>query len=320
MSRLADSTDSKRISGLLPIRKESGVISKDIERSIIKKFGKFKIGHIGTLDPMASGVLALLFEDATKLQNYFDSKKIYSISIKLGICTSTHDITGKIISSSSDFSLVNEQKIKEVIKKYIGQILQIPPMYSAVKYKGKPLYKYARGKYNLDVDQSQFERKVSIYNIKIESIRLPTIDLNVECSQGTYMRSLAYDIGQDLGCGGCLSRIERLYSSGISLDECVGIQDVLESSSIDQVYQKYMIPLFDLKLKLPEMKVDTNFNDEGLFCGLKIFYSKERFYKDNAQKDGLFLFKIRDRFGLVEVNSNERDSSSLVIKLRRGIC
>ena len=316
MSKLED---SKRISGLLPIRKDSGVISKDIERAIIKKFGKFKIGHVGTLDPMASGVLPLLFEDATKLQNYFDSKKIYSISLQLGTISSTYDITGELISAG-DLSLVNEDKIKEVIKRYTGQIFQIPPVYSAVKYKGKPLYKYACGKYNLDVDQSQFKRKVTIYNIKIESVRLPIVDLNVECSQGTYMRSLAYDIGQDLGCGACLSRIDRLYSSGISVDECIGIKDVLDSSSMDQVYEKYMIPLFDVKLKLPEIKVATDFNSKGLFCGLKIFYSKKRFYTDNEQKEGLFLFKIRDRIGLVEVSPKDQDNSSVVIKLRRGIC
>ena len=323
----------KKISGLLPIRKQSGVISKDVERSIVSKFGKLKIGHIGTLDPMASGVLPLLFGDATKLQDYFDGRKEYRICIRLGTVTDTYDIEGKVVETYP-YDKVSLEDIKEVIQKYKGSIVQIPPVYSAVKFKGKALYSYVtRGKEE-ELDMNQFRRQVHIYGIDINRIDLPYVDLRVECSKGTYMRTLAYDIGRVLGCGGCLSRIERTYSSGISLDRCIGIESVLQKDSIEQVEKDCMIPISSLSLALPEMIVDLdNSQMERLFNGVEICYPWEDFTRFNCKKDGLFLLKNQDKVGVVELvecsedkekfdtgSGNRNNGDFVVIKLRRGIC
>ena len=321
--------DIKRISGLLPINKEQGKISKDVERDIVSRFGKMKIGHIGTLDPMASGVLPLLFGEATKFQDYSDTKKVYRIKLCLGILTDSYDSMGKLLEKK-DPTGITEEDISRVIKKYIGDFYQIPPIYSAVKFKGKALYSYAvKGQKDL-LDMNQFKRKVSIYDIKIEDFSLPYVDLRVECLRGTYMRSLAYDIGQELGCGACLSMIERLYSSGIDLSSCINLSEVLKKESIEEVAKDYMVPIRNLKLGIKDLVIDLDSKSiERLFNGVKLSYLKEDFIRSNGRKDGLFLFKNRDKVGVVEVvdglisdkdSAQDLDSNYVIMKLRRGIC
>ena len=282
---------SEKISGLLPINKEQGKISKDVERAIVSRFGKMKIGHIGTLDPMASGVLPLLFGEATKLQDYFDTLKVYRIRVCLGTLTDSFDSMGKVLDQR-EYRSISKEDISRVMTKYVGDFYQIPPIYSAVKFKGKPLYNYAvKGQEDL-LDMNQFKRKVSIYDIKIEKFCLPYVDLRVECKRGTYMRSLAYDIGQDLGCGACLFGIERQFSSGISLSECVNLESVLQKNSMEEVLRDYMIPIRKLNLGIKELLV--NLDNESvlrLFNGLELKYLKEEFIRSNGKKEGLFLFK-----------------------------
>ncbi len=318
--------DRIQVSGLLPVNKESGVISKDVERKIVSRFGRFKIGHVGTLDPMASGVLPLLFGDATKLQDYFDSRKVYSISVTLGTVTDSFDITGKVVEKRC-YEGISLVRIEEVIKKYLGSIVQIPPVYSAVKFNGKALYSYAaRGKEE-ELDMNQFKRKVYIYDIRVEDYSLSRIDLRVECSKGTYMRTLASDIGEDLGCGGCLSRIERICSSGIDIKECVCLDEILQCSSMEEVQDKYMVAVSDLKLGIPtiELKLDNKQVDR-LFNGLELPYLKSNFMDDGVRKEGLFLFKNLGKVGLVELSEHKEDKDQnldtgyVFIKLRRGIC
>lgn len=192
-------------SGILNINKPLGWTSARIVSQIKKKIKVKKVGHCGTLDPRASGVLLICFGKATRLSSTLMNKtKIYCCTMQLGITTDTGDLDGTIISKKDPGSIDQEQ-IASAVTSFIGEISQIPPMYSAVKHKGEALYKIARrGK---TVERSA--RLVSIYSLDILSYNLPEIEFRLSCSKGTYVRTLAEDIGNNLGCGAVLTSLIR---------------------------------------------------------------------------------------------------------------
>ena len=209
------------INGFLLINKNSGITSAGIVKEIKKKLNLKKVGHLGTLDPMASGLLILAVNKATKLASLLlESNKSYLAEVTLGIQTDTDDAEGKILSSmpvncSSD-------AIKKELNNFLGESLQVPPVYSALKHKGRPMYKYAREGISVKKDA----RKINIYELKNIDIKLPKVIFDISCSKGTYIRSIARDLGLNLGCGAHLSGLVRTGQHQFLLEDSCSIEDV----------------------------------------------------------------------------------------------
>ena len=184
------------LNGILNINKPEGITSFDVIRKLKRITGRVKIGHAGTLDPMATGVLPVCIGKATKSIDYImNESKIYRTVFKLGVSTDTYDREGKVVSTA-DSSLITLEDINKILPNFRGVIKQIPPMYSALKVQGKRLYEMAREGIEID----RIPREVTIYSLELLSYSHPFLELRICCSKGTYIRSLCRDIGESLGC------------------------------------------------------------------------------------------------------------------------
>lgn len=205
------------MNGILIIDKPSGPTSHDICRYFKREMGLKKVGHAGTLDPLATGVLVLLLDEATKLQSIFlGQNKEYEFTMRLGVSTDTYDSEGKIFQTLQVPSDVLDQ-LKNILKKFVGEILQTPPAYSAIKKNGTPLYKLARAGKTVEAAP----RKITVHSLEIVSENFPDITLKARCSSGTYVRSLAHDMGEALGCGAHIVALRRLRSEPFGLEEAI---------------------------------------------------------------------------------------------------
>lgn len=214
-------SNNNSIIGVINIYKEKGFTSHDVVNIVRKTLGKVKTGHTGTLDPDAEGVLPICVGKATKLADYIAADiKEYKAEITLGIKTTTEDISGDVIEKKDVNASENE--VKSAINSFVGEYNQIPPMYSAIKVNGKKLYELAR-------EGKEIERKTRLINIyKIRDIK--ALDNNkyefyVLCSKGTYIRTLCKDIGEKLGCGGCMSNLTRTRSGNFYIENSIKIND-----------------------------------------------------------------------------------------------
>ena len=203
-------------------RERKFISSMDVIREIKKKLPeKQKIGHFGTLDPIATGVLLVAIGRATKLSNSFlEKEKEYIGVLRLGVITDTWDITGKIIEKRKVKK--NRSEIEKVFSQFKGEILQTPPFFSALKHKGKPLYKFARKGIKIKKEP----RKVFIKEIEILKIDLSDITFKILCSKGAYIRSLCYDIGKGLGCGGCLKELTRTAIGEHKIEDSISLKEI----------------------------------------------------------------------------------------------
>lgn len=184
--------------------------------------GEKRIGHAGTLDPLATGVLLLLFGQATRISEYLlELPKTYLVTVRLGISTDSYDAEGTPTQESNP-SGVSEAMIREVLPEFVGEIQQTPPAHSAVKVAGQPAYKLARRGRELDLQP----RSVNIYGIEIKGYEPPDLSLRVECGRGVYIRSLAHDLGQRLGCGGHVSRLVRTRIGHFTIEDAVAAGDL----------------------------------------------------------------------------------------------
>ena len=210
--------------GVLNIRKEKGYTSFDVVAKLRGILRMKKIGHTGTLDPEAEGVLPVVLGKATKLVDLLTEKqKTYEALLHLGLETDTQDMTGKVLREEP--VNVTEEEAIAVIRSFLGEQQQIPPMYSALKVDGKKLYELAR-------EGKTVERKprtVHFYEIEIKKIELPYIRFSVTCSKGTYIRTLCHDIGQKLGCGGCMEELIRTRSGNFDLEDSMTLAQVEEA-------------------------------------------------------------------------------------------
>ena len=192
--------------GIINVYKEKGYTSFDVVARMRGICGQKKIGHNGTLDPDAEGVLPVCLGKATKVCDMLtDSDKVYRAVMQLGIETDTQDLTGTVLSAC-EVPVLTETEIRDVIRTFQGEIMQVPPMYSALKVNGKKLCDLARA----GVTVERKARPVTIYEIRIERVELPEIELTVSCSKGTYIRTLCHDIGQKFGCGAAMKSLLRL--------------------------------------------------------------------------------------------------------------
>lgn len=231
-------------SGILPIYKERGMTSHDVVFKARKILQMKKIGHAGTLDPEVDGVLLLLLGDATKVSDYaMDLGKSYLAEVCLGLKTTTEDLTGEIIQEQDVFD-VDIENIKEILSSMVGEVTQTPPIYSAVKVKGKKLYEYARsGNFDIKIPS----RKVNIYNITlIENSEYYKdnkfyFSINISCGKGTYVRTIATQIGEQLNIPSTMSRLTRTSSGKISERECLSLDKLKEIVETDSL-NKYLLP------------------------------------------------------------------------------
>ena len=215
------------LSGILVVDKPAGISSAKVVAIVKKALSAKKVGHAGTLDPFATGVLVCCINKATKLAQFFlQSKKKYIALVHLGVETDTQDLTGNITSESNKVHF-SENKIRSVFKRFEGKIEQFPPVFSALKHKGVPLYKLARkGK-----PVQKPSRSVFISYIDILDINLPFVRFEVLCSSGTYVRTLCSNIGTSLGCGGHLKELRRTESSQFSIQDAVSVSELENSQN-----------------------------------------------------------------------------------------
>lgn len=235
--------------GIINCYKPVGITSFDAVNRVKKIVKGPKVGHTGTLDPAASGVLPICIGKATKLIDYImEGKKGYRVEMTLGIVTDTYDREGKILCEKEVIS--SEADIIAAIQCFKGEIMQVPPMYSAIKHKGKRLYELARD----GVEIERQPRKISIDDVNILRIEKNKVIFDVECSKGTYIRSLCFDIGEKLGCGAMMSALERTFSGEFRLQNAVNINN-LDSNNLEQ----YVISMDKALNKLPSINVDAKF-------------------------------------------------------------
>ena len=213
------------VNGIFLLNKSKGVSSNYVLQRVKYLFAARKAGHTGSLDPLATGVLPVCFGEATKLSRYLlDSDKGYHSVFKLGVETDTGDSEGRIVSIN-DASTITEGLIRATIDQFLGDTVQVPPMYSALKRNGQPLYKYARK--GMDIERSP--RPITIYEFEIVSFKsgvAPELEVKIRCSKGTYIRSLASDLGRLLGCGAHMIKLHRFAVGPFSDDMSVSLSEL----------------------------------------------------------------------------------------------
>lgn len=288
------------INGVINIYKESGYTSHDVVAIVRKSLGKVKVGHTGTLDPQAQGVLPICIGKATKISNYLSSDiKSYRAVLKLGITTDTQDTTGNILTTSE--VECNIKDIESCIMSFIGEYNQIPPMYSAIKVNGKKLYDLARqGK-----EVKREGRNIKIYDIKIlRFLSKSKVEIDVVCSKGTYIRTLCHDIGCKLGVGGAMDSLLRLSSGKFNLEQSIKIDEFKELVNNNSI-KKFIISLDKIMDNYPKAfaKKDAN---KYLYNGniVKLEYIDTITEVENLDKILLYDYN-QTLIGLYEVVSNE---------------
>lgn len=241
---------AQRIDGVVLLDKPSGMSSQSAVTSVKRLLHAEKAGHTGTLDPMATGLLPVCLGEATKYsQDLLDADKAYLAQLRFGIQTDTGDAQGQIIAEKSTAEVVDNAMAKTLIDAilphFIGDIQQVPPMYSALKRDGKPLYEYARS--GIEIEREA--RRITIYSIKLLNVQWPVIDIEVHCSKGTYIRVLAEDMGHALGCGAHLIGLRRTMVGHLSLAQSASLESLQHSAP-------QILPVDALLQTLPELTVD----------------------------------------------------------------
>ena len=245
--------------GFLNINKPSGISSHKVVSILRKITGIKQIGHGGTLDPLASGVLPIAIGKASKLIDYLPQDKAYIAGLKFGIISDTYDIEGNITEISR--KKVNQEEIEKILQKCRGESEQIPPAYSAVHYKGKRLYELARkGAIPNDIPK----RKINIYKNEILSFDFEqqTLKLEIHCSKGTYIRSIVNDIGEELGTGAVMYELTRVLSSSMKLENSITITDTTTKDELEKflINPLDIIPIKKIEITNDELKIVLNGN------------------------------------------------------------
>ena len=226
--------------GFINLFKPPGITSMEALRRIKRITGqRQKVGHGGTMDPLARGVLPVCFGQATRLMDHIvGGVKRYRVEITLGVTTSTYDEEGEVVKTGDALG-VTKDMVEESLRPWIGVVQQTPPMYSALKIDGKRLYKLARA--GIEVERKA--RPVEIHDIQIMEFATPKLVLEVECGKGTYIRSLAHDVGEALGCGGHVADLERLLCGGFPVEEAVTLEQLEEAVDSPDGWQQYLFPV-----------------------------------------------------------------------------
>ena len=261
-------------SGILILNKPTGITSHDAVYKLRRLYKTKRVGHTGTLDPLANGVLVMLVGRAAKAAEYLSAdRKAYVATLRLGITTDTEDVTGKILSQSD--KLPSAETVAEIARHFIGEIEQIPPMYSALKVGGKKLCDLAREGKTVE----RAPRSITVYRLDVVPTDTPTdYVLSVECSSGTYIRTLCADIGSALGCGGVMATLTRSAAGGFSLEQALTLEELNEMTD--------------------EQKTAALIPTEALFSELERIVLPEFYYRLCASGCEIYQKKIRTELPL----------------------
>lgn len=316
------------LSGLLAIYKPPGISSKDVSRKLTRVIGKYKMGHVGTLDPIAEGVLPILLGKATRLQDYLlSSKKSYDCDIFLGKSTDTLDVEGEMTEEAS-FSHVTSELVREKMSSLLGEQIQIPPIYSAVKYKGKALYKYARAGEAEEVPLEELKREVVIHSLEMIALKDGVLRFSAEVSKGTYIRVLAHDLAKLLGTLGHVTRLIRTKSSDIDVKETVELKTLLDSLAQDKgALAQFFLPLEKINIALEKVTIFSSEHKKRIFQGQRLslqagkdFSARECFLSAliNSCETKEVLLKNKDSslFAIAEFSKNSKGFS---LKIKKGL-
>jgi tRNA pseudouridine55 synthase len=214
------------INGIIVIDKPTGRSSNHVLQQVKRLFNAQKAGHTGSLDPLATGLLPVCLGDATRISSYLlDADKSYRVECQLGVVTDSGDSDGNVIAESP-VPEIEQVQIETIIEGFVGEQDQVPPMYSALKHQGQPLYKLARQ--GIEIERKA--RRVTIYDIKLVSLTSDTLCFDVSCSKGTYIRSLIEDIGQQIGCGAHVTMLRRTSVAGYNESQSITIDDLVTLS------------------------------------------------------------------------------------------
>jgi tRNA pseudouridine55 synthase len=275
----------RNINGVLLLDKPLGFSSNQALQKVKWLFQAAKAGHTGTLDPLATGLLPICLGEATKFAQYVtDADKTYTATIKLGTTTSTGDAEGEVLTTAP--VKVSPNQFANVCQQFIGEISQVPPMYSALKFEGRALYDYARE----GVDIARQARLISIKSINVDSFLVDIAQIRVTCSKGTYIRTLAEDIGNQLGCGAHLIGLRRTETAGYVLQNAVTIEQ-LEGMPME-AREVLLLPVDSAIESLPKVILDTDaayflMQGQSVWQAGKIAHSELRLYDENQQFLGL---------------------------------
>ncbi len=298
------------IHGIINVYKEKGFTSHDVVAKLRGIVGQKKIGHTGTLDPDATGVLPVCLGKATKLCDLLtDKNKTYEAVLLLGKTTDTQDITGEVLEEKSTEALT-EEKVREAIEGFIGDYEQIPPMYSALKVNGKKLYELAR-------EGKVIERKarlVKILDIQILEIDLPKVRMEVSCSKGTYIRTLCHDIGEKLGCGGCMESLIRTRVSTFRIEDAKTL-DEIETLKQEGKLAELLVPIDAMFPYYPKITVKDDwkaFAKNGNPLDLKMLKeacgqdeeTQVRLYDESGKFIAIYQWKEK-KYNIVKMFFNE---------------
>ncbi len=234
----------RAVDGVLLLDKAQAITSNGALQSARRLYNALKAGHTGTLDPLATGLLPLCFGEATKFAGeLLDADKSYDALVRLGVTTDTADAEGRVLAARP--VAVTRQQVETVLQGFRGEIMQVPPMHSALKRDGKPLYEYARA----GIELERQPRRVTIHAIRLLAFETDTISMSVDCSKGTYIRTLAEDVGRLLGCGAHLAALRRTRIGALSLDRAVTLAELAALSLPER--DARLAPADSLLLDLP---------------------------------------------------------------------
>lgn len=294
-------------SGILVVNKHKGVTSHDIVNKIRRLYGTKRVGHTGTLDPLATGVLVVLVGRAAKASEYLvcDSKK-YRALLRLGLTSDSEDITGNILSVSQD--IPDSETVNKTCASFVGDIKQIPPMYSALKVGGKKLVDLARAGQTVE----RQARDITVFSIDVTPTEAETdYILDVHCSSGTYIRTLCADIGASLGCGGLMAELERREAGGFEIEKSHTVDELEEMTEEERF--ALLIPTEQLFATLPEARLES-FYEKLSRNGCEIYQKKIK-TNFNVGDRVRMLTKNGDFYALGEVREYEDGTAIKAIKL-----
>ena len=274
------------MNGIVIIDKPQGWTSQDVTARLRRVFNTRRIGHGGTLDPMATGVLPVFVDRATRGVEFFEhAEKTYETVLRLGLTTDTEDISGNVLTEQDAF--VTGEMLEAVLQKFRGEIMQVPPMYSALKVGGQKLVDLARKGKTVE----RQPRPITIHELTLLGMEADGIHLRVRCSKGTYIRTLCKDIGEALGCGGCMAALRRVQAGEYTIGEAVPLQELLESSEPE----KYLRPVDTMFRQHPAVtlteKQEVRCRNGGSFT-VKLADGTYRAY--SSAGEFLMLAKVED--------------------------
>lgn len=289
------------IHGVLNVYKEKGFTSHDVVAKLRGIVGQKKIGHTGTLDPDAVGVLPVCLGKATKLCDLLtDKNKTYETVLLLGKMTDTQDISGTVLSEQPVEGITDDM-VKEVIQSFVGAYDQVPPMYSALKVNGKKLYELARE--GIEVERKA--RRVQILEIVIKEIDLPRVRMEVSCSKGTYIRTLCYDIGEKLGCGGCMEELIRTKVSMFTVENSFTLSQIEERKQAGTL-QEILMPIDAMFPTYRQIKVKKNY-EELLYNGNPFYFNQAEKAEGVVDQEQVRVYDQSNRFiGLYNYDKKSR--------------